>query len=227
MAGVTSAAANGASFLDRICAGKVLVADGATGTYLQARGLEPGGDPEAMNLTHPEIVAKMAEEYFQAGSDLIQTNSFGGSRFMQAKYGFGDRSAELCVLAAGHAKSKAGAFGSDRYVAGSMGPTGELMEPVGEIPASEIYDSFCEQASALERGGVDLLVIETMISVAEAEVAVRAARDSTSLPIAALATLRQGTARLFHHDGRYSAFVRRAAERRRGGHRGHQLRQWH
>ena len=180
-----------APFLDRL-GGGTIVADGATGTYLQAKGLEPGGDPEAMNLTHPEIVSEMAAEYLRAGSDLVQTNSFGGSRFMQAKYGYGDRAAELSRLASRHARSQVDAFIGQRYVAGSIGPTGELIEPVGETAASDVYDAFAEQAAALEEGGADLLVIETMISVEEARLAVRAARDSTSLPVAALATFDRG-----------------------------------
>ncbi len=192
MAALTAGRGNGTVFLDRLGAGATLIADGATGTYLQAKGLEPGGDPEAMNLTHPEIVTTMAAEYLRAGSDMVQTNSFGASRFMQAKYGHGDRAAEFSRLAARHARSQADAFGPGRYVAGSIGPTGELIEPVGETPASDVYDAFAEQAAALEEGGVDLVVVETMISVEEAELAVRAAKERTALPVAALATFDRG-----------------------------------
>lgn len=181
------------TFLERLAQSGTLIADGATGTYLQARGLEPGGDPEAMNVTHPEIVRAMAAEYFESGSDLVQTNSFGGSRFMQNKYGYGDRVVELNRLAAEHARGQADrADGTTRYVAGSMGPTGELIVPVGETPPEDVYNAFAEQAAALEEGGVDVIVVETMISVEEAKLAVRAVKEHTSLPVAALTTFDKG-----------------------------------
>ncbi len=180
------------TFLERLIEGTTIIADGATGTYLQAKGLEPGGDPEAMIVTDPEVVRGMAAEYFEAGSDLVQTNSFGGSRFMQAKYGYGDRVVELNRLAAEHARSEAESADGARYVAGSMGPTGELIVPVGETPADDVYHAFAEQATALAEGGVDVIVIETMISVEEAKLAVRAVKEHTSLPVAALTTFDKG-----------------------------------
>jgi 5-methyltetrahydrofolate--homocysteine methyltransferase len=180
------------TFLKRLAEGTTLIADGATGTYLQANGLEPGGDPEAMNVTDPEVVRGMATDYFEAGSDLVQTNSFGGSRFMQAKYGYGDRVVELNRLAAEHARTEAAAAEGARYVAGSMGPTGELIVPVGETPADDVYHAYVEQATALAEGGVDVLVIETMISVEEAKIAVRAAKEHTALPVAVLTTYDKG-----------------------------------
>ena len=180
------------AFLDRLASGGTLIADGATGTYLQSKGLEPGGDPEAMNITHPGIVCKMSAEYFRAGSDLVQTNSFGGSRFMQSKYGYGDQAAVLNRLAAEHARSGADSVDGPRYVAGSMGPTGELIEPVGDTPAADVYHAFAEQAICLEEGGADLVVIETMISVEEAKLAVRAVKEHTGLLVAALTTFDKG-----------------------------------
>lgn len=180
------------TFLERLTEGTTIIADGATGTYLQANGLEPGGDPEAMNVTDPDVVRGMAAEYFEAGSDLVQTNSFGGSRFMQAKYGYGDRVVELNRLAAEHARSEAESADGTRYVAGSMGPTGELIVPVGETPPDDVYHAFAEQATALAEGGVDVIVIETMISVEEAKLAVRAVKEHTSLPVAALTTFDKG-----------------------------------
>ena len=180
------------TFLERLTEGTTIIADGATGTYLQAKGLEPGGDPEAMNVTDPEVVRGMAAEYFEAGSDLVQTNSFGGNRFMQAKYGYGDRVMELNRLAAEHARAETETADGARYVAGSMGPTGELIVPVGETPPEDVYHAFAEQATALAEGGVDVIVIETMISVEEAKLAVRAVKEHTSLPVAALTTFDKG-----------------------------------
>jgi 5-methyltetrahydrofolate--homocysteine methyltransferase len=180
------------TFLERLAEGTTLIADGATGTYLQARGLEPGGDPEAMNVTEPETVRGMAADYLAAGSELVQTNSFGGSRFMQAKYGYGDQVSELNRLAAQHARGEADKADGPRYVAGSMGPTGELIVPVGETEPDDVFQAFAEQAKALEMGGVDVIVIETMISVEEAKLAVRAVKEHTNLPVAALTTFDKG-----------------------------------
>ena len=94
------------TILDRLSAGEVLISDGATGTYLQQRGLEPGGCPEEFNASHPDVVRGMARDYFAAGSDIVLTNSFGGSRFMQKKYGYAGRVEEFNRLAAEHAASQ-------------------------------------------------------------------------------------------------------------------------
>ena len=114
--------------LGRLVGGEVLVSDGATGTYLQARGLEAGACPEEFNANHPEIVRQMVADYFAAGSDMVETNSFGGTRYMLAKHGLADRVEELNRLAAEHARSAAP---PGRFVLGSMGPTGEFLEPMG------------------------------------------------------------------------------------------------
>ena len=126
----TNGASSQASLLDRLARGELLVSDGATGTYLQAHGLEPGGCPEEFNVSHPDIVRGMARAYFEAGSDMVLTNSFGGTRFMLKKYGHGDRVIELNRLAAQHARSAAPPGG---LVAGSVGPSGEFLEPLGEV----------------------------------------------------------------------------------------------
>ena len=140
------------SILDRLGAGDLLISDGATGTYLQQHGLEPGGCPEEFNVSHPEVVRGMARDYFEAGADMVLTNSFGGSKFMLGKYGFGDRVPEFNRLAAEHASSQAP---EGRYVVGSVGPTGEFLEPLGEVTATEMYDGFAGQITALADGGAD------------------------------------------------------------------------
>ena len=111
---------------ERLAQGGFLISDGATGTYLQQHGLEPGGCPEAFNATHPDVVKGMAKAYFDAGSDMVLTNSFGGSKFMQKKYGFGDRVREFDRLSAEHARSQTpagcyviGSVGADRRVPGA------------------------------------------------------------------------------------------------------------
>ncbi len=175
--------------LDRLAAGDFLLSDGATGTYLQTHGLEPGGCPEELNASRPEIVRQMAREYFEAGSDMVLTASFGGSRFMLDKYGHGDRVGELNRLAAEHARSQAPENG---LVGGSVGPTGEFLEPLGPVSESEMLDAFAEQITALEEGGADAVVVETMMAVEEASLAVRAARENTDLAVIATMTFDKG-----------------------------------
>ena len=169
---------NNQGILDRLGAGEILLLDGATGTYLQDRGLEPGASPELMNAESPDTVRRMAAEYFEAGADMVLTNSFGGSKFMLKKYGVGDRVQELNRLAAEHAKSAAP---QGKYVVGSVGPTGEFMEPLGEVSEQEMYDAFAMQIASLAEGGADAVVIETQMAIEEAVTAVRAARENTDL----------------------------------------------
>ena len=156
------------------------MSDGATGTYLQAHGLEPGGCPEEFNLSHPEVVQGMAQAYFAAGSEMVLTNSFGANRFMLGKYGHGDKVSEVNRLAAEHARSQAPQGG---FVIGSVGPTGEFLEPLGEVTEEEMLAAFVEQVTALEAGGADGVVIETMTAVEEARLAIRATREHTKLAV--------------------------------------------
>lgn len=171
-----------ATILERLQAGETLISDGATGTYLQQRGLEAGGCPEEFNASHPDVVRGMARDYFNAGSDMVLTNSFGGSLFMQKKYGYGERVREFNLLAAEHAASQKP---DDRhYALGSVGPTGEMMEPLPDgVSESEMYDALAEQMSALEEGGADAILVETQMALEEAVVGIRAARESTNLPV--------------------------------------------
>ena len=166
------------TILDRLAHGEVLISDGATGTYLQDHGLEPGGCPEEFNISHPQVVQGIAHAYFEAGSDMVLTDSFGGSKFMLKKYGHGDRVREFNKLAAQHARSQAP---PGHYVVGSVGPTGEFLEPLGEVSEAEMYDAFVEQITALEEGGADNVVIETMTALEEATLAIKAAKENTKL----------------------------------------------
>jgi 5-methyltetrahydrofolate--homocysteine methyltransferase len=182
------------SIPQRLARGELLVSDGATGTYLQAHGLEPGGCPEELNASRPELISQMAREYFEAGSDMVLTNSFGGNRFMLKKYGHGDRVRELNRLAAEHARSAAP---PGRYVVGSVGPTGEFLEPLGEVGEAEMLDAFTEQITALEEGGADGVVIETMTALEESRLAIRAARENTGLTVMATMTFDKGSRGFF------------------------------
>lgn len=177
------------SLLDRLKHGDLLISDGATGTYLQDHGLESGGCPEEFNSTQPEVVQGMAKDYFDAGSDLVLTNSFGANRFMLKKYGHGQRVAELNRLAAQHARSQAP---PGRYVLGSIGPTGEFLEPLGPVSQAEMLEAFTEQAVALEEGGADGVVIETMTALDEAKLAIKAAKENTNLAVMCTMTFDPG-----------------------------------
>ena len=178
-----------AALLERLRGGSLLISDGATGTFLQQHGLEPGGCPEEFNASHPSVVREMARQYFEAGSDLVLTNSFGGTVFMQKKYGYGERVTEFNRLAAEHARSQAPA---GRFVVGSVGPTGEFLEPLGPVSEGEMYHAFVDQVKALEAGGADAVVVETMTAVEEAALAVRAARESTDLVVMATMVFDKG-----------------------------------
>ncbi|MCX8276896.1 MAG: homocysteine S-methyltransferase family protein [Dehalococcoidia bacterium] len=175
--------------LDRLEAGDTLIFDGATGTYLQNNGLEPGGSPELMNATHPEVVKGMSKQYFDAGSDIVLTNSFGGNKFMLERYGAGDRLFELNRLAAEHARSVAP---EGKFVSGSIGPTGEFIEPLGTATEDELYDTFSEMSKAFEAGGADAVMIETQLAIEEAVIAVRAAKETTGLVVMATMVFDKG-----------------------------------
>jgi 5-methyltetrahydrofolate--homocysteine methyltransferase len=159
--------------------GKVLVSDGAWGTFLQKKGLKPGECPELWNSTHRDDVLDIARSYIEAGADMIETNSFGGSRLKLEKYGLAQRTAELNREAAAISREAAG---PGKWVLGSVGPTGKLLM-MEEVTREELYDVFREQAEALEAGGADAIVVETMTDLEEAVIAVRAAWENTSLPV--------------------------------------------
>jgi 5-methyltetrahydrofolate--homocysteine methyltransferase len=159
----------------RLDAGEVLLADGAIGTLLQAEGLGPGEAPEAWNLDRPEVLENVAAAYAAAGSDLVHTNSFGGSPLKLAHHGLADRCAEINRAAAAAAVRGAG---GRALVSGSIGPCGRLLEPYGDADPGEVLAGFVLQARALVAGGVDLLTVETMTDLAEARLAVQAAREA-------------------------------------------------
>ena len=177
------------ALLQRLERGDLLISDGATGTFLQQHGLEPGGCPEEFNASRPEVVREMTRQYFEAGSDMALTNSFGGSVFMQKKYGYDERVAEFNRLAAEHARSQAP---DGCFVVGSIGPSGEFLEPLGPVSEMEMYGAFAEQVKALEEGGADAVVVETMTAIEEAALAVRAARENTSLVVMATMVFDKG-----------------------------------
>ena len=175
--------------INRIENGEVLISDGATGTFLQNNGLSPGGSPEEFNESHPEIVKEMAHSYFEAGSDMVLTNSFGGTIFRQNHYGYAEKVHLFNKLSAEHAVSQKPENG---FVCGSIGPTGGFLEPLGEISRNDMSSAFLDQIKALESGGVDAIVIETMLDLEEAKIAIDAARTHTDLTVIVTMTFDKG-----------------------------------
>jgi len=155
-----------------------VVTDGAWGTQLQARGLEPGECPDAWNLSRPDKVEEVARAYVAAGSRVIITNTFGASRLMLERHGLADKTAEINRAGAEISRRAAG---TEVAVVGSIGPSG-LMLMMQEVSEDELREAFAEQARALAEGGVAGLVVETMSDPAEARLAVAAAKE-TGLPV--------------------------------------------
>jgi len=168
------------SLIDQLLGAAPVVTDGAWGTQLQARGLAPGDCPDAWNLTRPEVVEQVARAYVEAGSRVILTNTFGANRVTLAGHGLAGKAVE--INRAGAAISRWAAGGGVRVFA-SIGPSGKLLM-TGETSSEELRAAFTEQAQALADGGADALVVETMSDLAEARIALEAAR-STGLPVVA------------------------------------------
>ena len=159
-----------------------LLADGATGTNLFALGLQHGDSPELWNLDHPDRVRRHYRSFLDAGSDIILTNTFGGNRHRLKLHGAEDRVHEINKRAAELARAEADKLDRPVIVAGSMGPTGELFQPLGPLSPEDGEAAFAEQARALAAGGVDLLWIETLSAVDEVKAAVAGAGQA-GLPI--------------------------------------------
>ncbi|MCX7682743.1 MAG: homocysteine S-methyltransferase family protein [Anaerolineae bacterium] len=160
-------------FFSRLTSGRVIVADGAMGTMLQAAGLPTGVSTEAWLLEHPDAVMGVHRAYVEAGAELILTCTFGGNRVRLKRSGLAERVAEVNHRAVELARQAAGARA---YVAGDIGPLGELLAPLGKLTYEEAVALFAEQARALVEAGVDVLYIETMADLNEARAAVEGAR---------------------------------------------------
>ncbi len=169
--------------LDAIRAGDVRVGDGAMGTMLQSAGLDDGGAPELWNVERADEIERILTSYADAGAQLLTTNTFGGSRPRLQMHGLEDRVHELNKAAAEIARRVADAH-VDVFVMGDVGPSGELLEPMGTLTPESAQELFAEQIEGLVAGGVDAIVIETMSDLAEVRAAVDAARQvAPELPI--------------------------------------------
>lgn len=158
----------------------IQIFDGAMGTMLQNAGMKTGDCPEYLNITNPKMVQDVHRAYFEAGSDIIETNTFGASRIKLAEYNLADKVAEINTAAVQNVKI---ATEGKVKVAGSMGPTGGFIKPLGELDFDEVYQNYYEQAKALATAGADYILIETCIEIQEMRAALLAAKDACDLPV--------------------------------------------
>lgn len=167
--------------------GKLLVSDGAWGTFLIEKGLKPGECPEQWNIDRPDDVYDIAQSYIDAGADMIETNSFGGNRFKLEQYGLFGKAFDINKAAAEISREAAG---DKHFVLGSVGPTGKILM-MGDVTEDELYDAFKVQCMGLEAGGADAIVIETMSDLDEARIAIKAARENTECEVICTMTFNQ------------------------------------
>jgi methionine synthase I (cobalamin-dependent) len=166
--------------IEALASGKVLVADGATGTMLQQAGLPPGMPGEFWVEENPQEISCLHQAYVDAGSEIILTSTFGATRARLRAAGLDHHVSAINLRATEIAREVAG---DDIYVAGDIGPTGEMMAPMGKLTMESAREMFAEQAKALSAGPVDCIFIETMSDLDEAKAAVLASRQVTDLPI--------------------------------------------
>jgi methionine synthase I (cobalamin-dependent) len=178
------------SFTNLLASRRVLLADGATGTNYQDMGIEPGVAPEERVFDAPEQVRELHRRFAEAGSDLVLTCTFGATTPRLADGPLAGRTKELNIRAAELARD---AVGDGLLVAGSLGPTGQLVEPYGLLTREIGVEAYAEQAQALSDGGVDLLVLETFFALDEALWAIEGAQSATDLPLVASFSFDQGT----------------------------------
>jgi 5-methyltetrahydrofolate--homocysteine methyltransferase len=172
--------------LSRLKAGETLVGDGAMGSLLMAGGLRPGECPESLNLTRPELTEKIARLYCEAGAEIVETNTFGGSPLKLSMHGLEERTEEINRAAVAAVRT---ALQGRGYACGSCGPTGKFLEPFGDTKVEEISRGFERQIGALVEAGVDAVCVETMTDLTEAKLAVKAAKSASGeIPVIATMT---------------------------------------
>jgi 5-methyltetrahydrofolate--homocysteine methyltransferase len=180
--------------LDGTSTRDVFLLDGAMGTQLFARGVEPGRCQDRLNVEAPEMVAQIHRAYLDAGCDAVLTNTFGANRCALARHGCADKVFDINRAGSQVARMAAG---DERYVLGDIGPTGDFLEPLGMLKAEQVGEMFAEQAQGLREGGVDGFIIETMTALDELSLAIEAAQSAGGgLPVLASMSFDKGGAGL-------------------------------
>ncbi len=175
------------TIVEAVKSGRVLISDGAWGTFLQKKGMKTGECPELWAVERPADVKEIAQAYFAAGADMVESDTFGGTSFKLEHYGLKDRVAEINETAARLSAEAAAEAEGDKWVIASVGPTGKMLV-MGDVTEEELYEAFKEQIVALEKGGADAVCIETMSDIEEASLAVKAAKENTGLEVIATFT---------------------------------------
>ena len=181
-----------AGLLERLAKGEILISDGAMGTMLQAAGLKAGECPEAWCVTNPDAVRAVAQAYVDAGSDIIESDSFGGTSYKLKEFGE-EHVTKVTEYNKAAAKIAKEVIGDSGFVAASVGTTGQILEDEGGMATyDDIYNAYKEQMIALEAGGADAVCIETQYSALEAEAAIKAAKENTNLVVICTFTFEAG-----------------------------------
>lgn len=185
-------------FTERISNQEILLSDGATGTNLQQRGLPPGISAEKWVLEKPDAIQRLHEDFIQSGADIILTCTFGGSDIRLTHNGLASNAQEINKRAVDIANKARG--NKEIYIAGSMGPLGQMLKPLGLLDESEAHDNYAKQAQFLAEGGVDFLLIETQFDLEEARIAVSAAFETAKLPVICSFSFDRGTRTMMGAD---------------------------
>ena len=174
------------TFADRIADGDTLVCDGATGTLLFEMGLEPGGCPEALALSRRDLLETLAKLYLDAGADIVGACTFGASQLKLSQYDLDAKTEEINRIAVEAVRAVVGDLA---FVGASVGPSGKILQPYGDVSETQVYDSYRRQMEALVASGIDCVLVETMLDINEARLAITAAKDvSAGIPVTATMT---------------------------------------
>jgi len=189
---------------------RTLLLDGAMGTMLQLNGLKSGECSEGWNISHSQIVQKIHQEYIQAGTDIILTNTFGANRIKLRSFGREINILKINETAVNIAKDaieKERSLGKRIFVAGSLGPTGKILEPYGDLKVSEVYKNYKEQAVILGTAGVDLIILETFYDLEEIRAALKAVKENTGLMVIASMTFDKNLKTIYGVDPERAVIV--------------------
>ena len=172
-------------FIEYIKENLVLL-DGAMGSLIYEKGVFIDKCYDELNLSRPELIRSIHEEYIRAGAKVIETNTYGANHFKLKSHNLLEQMEDIIFRGVELAREAAG---ENVYVAGSMGPVGEEIEPWGEISLDQVFDAYKEQASYLNQAGVDLFILETIQDIREMEQAIKAIKSITDLPVVAMMTV--------------------------------------